>query len=362
MKRRLKKFPKLVLSIILGIIVLFLFVLTIIKINTSAPSKEDKIISFEVSDGSTYSTVARSLKEKNLIKSEFWYRIYVKTSHKSDYLQAGTYTLNTNMDVKQILDTFAKGTKNSGNEVSITFKEGINIRKFIKLITENTKITEEEILNYLNNKEELDKLISKYWFLTDEIKNDKLYYSLEGYLYPDTYSVYTSGNIKDIITNMLNNLELKLEPYKEKIKTSKYTFHQILTLASIIELEAANSDDRNGVAGVFYNRLNNGWSLGSDVTTYYAAKVDLSDRDLYQSEIDEFNDYNTRHAKMAGKLPVGPICNPSIASIEASLNPTNHNYYYFVADKNKKTYFSKNDSEHLSTIAKLKNSGLWYEY
>ena len=361
MKRRLKKVPKLIISLVLLIILVFLGFNVFLKINTSSPSSENKSISFTVNEGSTYLTVASNLKDQNLIKSEFWYRVYLKLKHKSDYLQAGVYTLNTNMSVDDILKTFKNGSK-SDSELSITFKEGINVRKFIKLVTENTTITEEEILEFLNNKEELDKLISKYWFLTDEIKNDKLYYSLEGYLYPDTYSVMSNGSIKDIIVSMLNNLELKLEPYKEKIKASKYTFHEILTLASIIELEAANSDDRNGVAGVFYNRLNGGWSLGSDVTTYYGAKIDLSERDLYQTEIDEFNDYNTRNSKMAGKLPVGPICNPSIESIEASLNPTSHNYYYFVADKNKKTYFSKNDSEHLATIAKLKNSGLWYEY
>ena len=361
MKRRLKKVPKIIISLVLTVILVFLGFNVLLKINTSAPSKDSKNISFTVKEGSTYLTVANSLKENKLIKSEFWYKIYLKLNHKSDYLQAGIYNINTNMSVDEILKVFKNGSK-SDSELSITFKEGINVRKFIKLVTENTNINEEEILEFLNNKEELDKLISSYWFLTDEIKNDKLYYSLEGYLYPDTYSVMENGSIKDIIVSMLNNLELKLEPYKEQIKTSKYTFHELLTLASIIELEASNSDDRNGVAGVFYNRLNGGWSLGSDVTTYYASKVDLSERDLYQSEIDEYNDYNTRHPKMAGKLPVGPICNPSIKSIEASLNPTSHNYYYFVADKNKKTYFSKTDSEHLNTIVKLKNSGLWYSY
>ena len=136
----------------------------------------------------------------------------------------------------------------------------------------------------------------------------------------------------------------------------------MLTLASIIELEASNADDRAGVAGVFYNRLEDGWSLGSDVTTYYAAKVDLSERDLYQSEIDDVNDYNTRPVAMAGKLPIGPICNPSIMSIKAAIKPTEHNNYFFVADKNGKTYFSKTNSEHINTVNTLKKEGLWFEY
>jgi UPF0755 protein len=88
----------------------------------------------------------------------------------------------------------------------------------------------------------------------------------------------------------------------------------------------------------------------------------VHERDLYQSEIDDYNDYNTRNPYMAGKLPVGPICNPGIQSIKAVIEPTNHNYYYFVADKNKKTYFSKTDYEHNAKISELKSAGLWYQY
>ena len=157
-------------------------------------------------------------------------------------------------------------------------------------------------------------------------------------------------------------MEEKLKPYKDEITKSKYSIHQILTLASIIELEAGKANDRAGVAGVFYNRLKSGWALGSDVTTYYAVKIDLSDRDLKMSEIRDCNSYNTRASCMAGKLPVGPICNPSKGSLVATIEPKNHKYYYFVADKNGKTYFNKTDAEHTSTVARLKREGLWFEY
>ena len=126
--------------------------------------------------------------------------------------------------------------------------------------------------------------------------------------------------------------------------------------------ETKTISDRNKVAGVFYNRLNSNLNLGSDVTTYYGIKVDMNERDLYKDEVNAYNAYNTRSSKMAGKLPIGPICNPSIKSIIAVLNPTKSNYYYFVADKNKKTYYSKTYNEHLNTISKLKSQGLWYEY
>lgn len=110
------------------------------------------------------------------------------------------------------------------------------------------------------------------------------------------------------------------------------------------------------------NRLKAGMALGSDVTTYYAFKIELGERDLYKKEINSSNPYNTRSAANAGKLPVGPICNPSLNSIIASIEYTPNDYYYFVADKNNKIYFSKNSTEHNNIINKLKKDNLWYEY
>ena len=114
--------------------------------------------------------------------------------------------------------------------------------------------------------------------------------------------------------------------------------------------------------GVFYNRLKDNWSLGSDVTTYYGAGVDLTERDLTSVELNNANAYNTRVSTMAGKLPVGPICNPSTISIEAALYPTEHDYYYFVSDKTGKTYFTKTDKEHIDKKNELIKAGLWYTY
>lgn len=355
MKRRIKKKPIIILVLIL------LIPIIIYNYSLSSVSNKNEEVIFEVQEGSTYSSLGKSLKEKNLIKSELSYKIYIKLN-KPNNLQAGEFNLNKNMNVKKIIETLSKGSTTSKDNINITFKEGINMRSIVKQIVNNTDITEEEIYNKLKDENYLNELIDKYWFINEEIKNKKIYYSLEGYLFPDTYEVNSKGSIEDIFNVMLNNMERKLEPYKEDILKSKYSIHNILTLASIIEMEAANSDDRVGVAGVFYNRLNSGWSLGSDVTTYYGIKVDVSERDLYQTEIDTYNDYNTRHSKMAGKLPISPICIPSIESIKAAINPTKHNYYYFVADKNKKTYFFKNYNEHVSKISELKRNGLWYEY
>lgn len=354
--KKIVTFQKILITFLATIIV---FCCLTYKYNLSAVSKKSNKIEFEVTENQTFSSIAKNLKEKNLIKSEFFYKLYVKLM-KPTGLQVGTYELNQNMTVEKIVNTLSKGAPVVSSNV--TFKEGINMRKVISLITENTDITEKEILDKLNDKEYLNSLINQYWFLTDDILNENIYYSLEGYLYPNTYQIASHDSLENIFKAMLDEMNNKLINYKKEIEKSDYTIHEILTLASIVELEGSNSNDRSGVAGVFYNRLKSGWSLGSDVTTYYGAKVDMSERDLYQSEINAYNAYNTRNSKMAGLLPIGPICNPSIESIKAVLNPTDHNYYYFVADKTGKTYFSKTANEHVKKVNQLKSEGLWYEY
>ena len=326
--------------------------------NTSAVSKDDSVKQFVVKENETFLSLATSLKENNLIRSEFFYKLYVKLNSAND-LKAGLYELNETMSVKEIIDLLTTGSSKNENNILVTFREGINMRKVMSIITENTNISLKEIKDKLSDNNYLDELINKYWFLTGDIKNKDIYYSLEGYLYPNTYELDRTWNIEKVFQVMLDETDKKLTPYKETIEASNYNIHEILTLASIVELEGANSDDRNGIAGVFMNRLKSKWSLGSDVTTYYAVGIDFGERDLYMNEINDYNSYNTRSSKMAGKLPVGPICNPSIDSIEAVLNPTKHNYYYFVNDCKGKLYMSKNETEHNNIINKLKKENNW---
>ena len=216
-------------------------------------------------------------------------------------------------------------------------------------------------IRYTNNKKFIDKKIAEYWFLTDSIKNSKIYYPLEGYLFPDTYAFLNKDvSCEEIVDTMLREMGKKLDLYKEQINNSEYNIHELITLASIVELEGASADDRAGVAGVFYNRLKDGWVLGSDVTTYYYLKIDdfkqslNGNKNLYTCD----NAYNTRCTSFVG-LPVGPISNPGISSIEATINYKKHNYYYFVADCNKKTYLNKDATGHYNTIQKLKNENNW---
>ena len=144
---------------------------------------------------------------------------------------------------------------------------------------------------------------------------------------------------------MINEMATVLEPYKEDILKKSLSVHQILTLASMVEKEAATTSVRSKVASVFINRLNKNMSLGSDVTTRYAFKIDDQKQVLTKAQYNTKNPYNTRvtDGSMNGKLPVGPICTLSIESIKASIYADNTDYLYFIANiKTLETFFYNN--------------------
>jgi len=328
----------------------------------SRVNKNEEEIEVTIPLGTGSSTIADILKENKLIKSKTAFKIYVKINKVSDF-QAGTYYLKQNMNVKEITEMLKTGIMHDPNQLNITYLEGKNFRWLASKIAEVTNNKEDDVIKLLEDEEYINSLIEKYWFLTEEIKDKNIYYSLEGYLFPDTYAIENKdAKIEDIFEKMLNRMEDILDEYKEEIEDSKYSVHEILTIASIIETESMSNEGRKDVSSVIYNRLNNGMPIQSDVTTYYAVKVDMGERDLYQKELDTYNPYNTRGPNMEGKLPIGPISSVSKNSIEAALNPSDTDYIFFVADKNGKLYFTKTVSEHNNIVNKLKSQGLWYEY
>ena len=329
----------------------------------SPVSKSDKKVVFEVKrfeEDYGMKSLISDLKKDGLVRNESFTYYYVRLN-KFD-VEAGTYILHPNMSLREIFEKISNSSNAKEDTITITFKEGYNMRGIINTITSNTKITEEEILNKLKDTEYINSLIKKYWFLTEEILDPNIYYPLEGYLAPDTYEFKKDATIEDIFEKMLDQEEEVLNTYKDSIEKSSLTLHKIMTLASILELEGNNINNRKQIMGVFMNRLNNGMSLGSDVTTYYAIGVDMSERDLYQSEIDDINAYNTRSSAAGGMIPVGPISNPSKESIDAAVNYLPNDYFYFVADKRNNIYFSKTFEEHNQIISDLMEQGLWYTY
>ena len=324
--------------------------------------KDTSKIEVEIPSGSSVRSIGKILKEKDLIKSPNFFYLYCKL-YKIHDMKATTYILSKNMSLKEIIEILQEGNSYNPDEISITFQEGINMRKVALIIAKNTNNKEDDVYNLLKDTSYLDELIKNYWFLTEDIKNPNIYYSLEGYLYPNTYKFKNKDvSVRDIFKVMLDQTDKILKKYKTDMSNNKYSVHEILTLASVIEQEGVNDADRSGIASVFYNRLNNNMQLGSDATTYYASRVEMNERDLRKDEINAVNAYNTRPAAMAGKLPVGPISNVSDASIKAALYPIKSDYFYFVADKYGKVYFTKTYAEHMAKINQLKSEGAWIEW
>ena len=355
----MKFYHNIYLAFLVLVFSLTVFLYTIYNYGLSKVSNDDTLREVVIEKGSIDS-IAITLYNHNVIKSKLAFNIYVRLTGNKN-LMAATYQLSEDMGTKKIVEILQKGY-NSDKSLNITFKEGINMRQLAKVIAENTVNSEDDVYNLIASDSYLNGLIDKYWFLSDDIKDKNIYYSLEGYLYPNTYNFSDENvSVSVILGKMLDETDKQLSKYRDKLENSEFSVHQIITLASIVELEGIIFEDRRGIAGVFYNRLNSNMNLGSDVTTYYGAKVDMGDRDLYSSEVGECNNYNTRCATFK-KLPISPICNPSIEAIDAALNPDDNNYYYFVADKRKKIYFSKTAKEHNTIINKLKKEGLWYTY
>ncbi len=358
-RKRLKKSVKLFLSLVLVLILILVFTLILYSYMLTGVSNTSKLVKFKVSAGSSVYSIGEKLEKEGLIRSANAYKIYVKLNNVNDY-KAGTYKLDKSYSTKKIVSILRGNTYNE-NGIKITFKEGITIRKVAKEIAKKTNITESEVYEKMEDENYINSLIDKYWFLTDDIKNSNIYYPLEGYLYPETYVFNDDVTVEEIFKNMLDETDSKLSKYKEDINKSDYSINEIITLASVIEQEGMYDSDKKNIASVFYNRLKKNMSLGSDVTTYYAFKVELGERELTVDEINTYNPYNTRGPSMSGKMPVGAISNFFISSLEAALYPNKTNYYYFVADKKGKTHFTKTYEEHQKVIKELKESGNWIE-
>ena len=328
----------------------------------SVNSKNKETILVEIKEGNTSTDIAHILKENNLIRNEIVFKIFLKINGIND-LKSGYFELNQTMNVKSITEKIRKGDSVTPNAITVLFKEGLNIREIASVIAEKTNNTAQNVYDTLEDEEYIDSLIEKYWFLTDEIKHPNVYYPLEGYLFPNTYTFIDKNvPVKEIFSKMLDEMESRLNKYKDKIENSNYSVHEIMTIASLAELEGVKAEDRKDIVGVFVNRLAKNMSLGSDVTTYYAFKVSMGERDLTNKEINTYNAYNTRGPNMNGKLPIGPIANPSKESIEAAIEPSAHDYLYFVADKNRDVYFTKTIKEHDNKVRELKNKGLWFTW
>lgn len=341
----MKKLKNIMLAILIFFTIVIVGLCATYKYMMGPVSKSKDIINIEIPSNTSVKGIANILKEKNLIRNEKFFVLYTKL-FKAKEFKAGYYDIQKNMDIKDIVELLENGSNNNPNKIRITFKEGINIRNIATIISEKTNNSYEDVINKVNDPIYIDKVIEKYWFLTEEIKNPEIFYSLEGYLFPETYIFDNKDvTIEEIFDTMLKYTNKVLTEYKEEIEKNELTVHQIISLASMVEKEAGNNKDKAKVASVFVNRIKQGMSLGSDVTARYANKIDNNKQALSKAQFALQSPYNTRltDGSMNGKLPIGPICNPGKESIEAAIKPEVSNYTFFIANiQTKETFFYDN--------------------
>ncbi len=309
-------------------IVLMIIIYTVIGLQKMQDNSES--VSFEIKSGTGRYEIVENLYSAGIIKNKVAASIYVTVNFMLEF-DAGIYTLDRSSNADDILNSLeTSSNSNIGETLTITFLEGKRVTDYAKVISDNFGYDYNEVLNVFADKSYAETLIAEYSFLTNEILADQIIYPLEGYLFPNTYEFYKTESIEGIIDKLLQETNDKINSVKLNIDNSGYTIHEILTLSSIVEMEAVTADDRKKVAQVVYKRLDIPMSLGMDVTSYYGVQKAMEE-ELTVTDLEEINGYNTRPTSVLG-LPIGPICNSSFESITAALNPSDTNYVYFCAD------------------------------
>ncbi|MDD3241768.1 MAG: endolytic transglycosylase MltG [Bacilli bacterium] len=346
----MKRLKNIALFLVIFSTILVIIGTLIFKYEIGPISNKQDVVEVIIPKGSSVKQIASILKDKKLIRNETFFMLYIKLTNTSN-MKAGIYSLSEDMGVEKIIEQLNDGTDKYEGEISITFKEGLNMREIAKVISEKTNNKYQDVIDKANDSNYINSLKEDYWFITDSLNNDDLYYKLEGYLYPDTYNFIDKDvSVETIFNVMIKEMDNKISKYKDTINNNQLSIHEIFTLASIVEEEASRDVDRPNVSSVFINRLNRNMPLGSDVTTRYAVKLDDYSKVLTASEYATNSKYNTRltDGSMNGKLPVGPICNVSISSLIAAIEPTESTYIYFIANiKTKETFFYDNYNDFL---------------
>ena len=302
---------------------------------------EPKQCVVEITQGSGTKKIAKELKKSGAISSPFLFRVYSKLSGNDGTYQYGVYNFSNELGYKDIVRKL-KTEGATAKTVTVTIPEMSRIDEIMQILEDKGVCTKADFRNaVLNGKYEFD--------FVEEIPEDQVHFKFEGYLFPDTYDFYCydSAECAELaILKMLENTDKKLtEDVRAKIKASGYTIHEVLTMASIVELEAsAATDEMNNVAAVFYNRLS--WDepkmLGSSPTMDYPYGNGRYDTNKNEG------------------LPPGPLCAPSEKAILAAVSPTpNFSATYFVTDSEMKFYYNNSLSAHNQTIANLKKQGKW---
>ena len=325
-------------------------------------------VTVQIPDGASVQEIGSTLEKAGLVKHGIVFGMYTKYKNYSD-LKAGYYNLQKSMSTDDLIKELQKGGTAEAQEpvlASLTIPEGYTIDQIAQAVGQlqgNFKepLTADAFLAKVQDDNFISQEVSKYSNLLESLptKESGARYRLEGFLFPATYSIKESTTIESLIDEMLAAMDKTLTPHYSTIKSKNLTVNELLTIASLVEKEGAKTEDRKMIAGVFYNRLNLGMPLQSNIAILYAEgklgqKISLADDTEIDTTINSpYNVYTN-----LGLMP-GPVDSPSVDAIESSINQTKSDNLFFVADvTDGKVYFATNKAEHDQNVAQHINNKL----
>ena len=327
-------------------------------------------VTVEIPQGSGNKYIGQILKKAGVIKDATIFNYYTKFKNYSNF-QSGYYNLQASMDLDKISKLLQKGGTTEPEKPAlgkILITEGETIKQISNAVAKNsaaskgdnssTPYTAESFLKTIQSADFIEKMVAKYPTLLANLPSkDKATYQLEGYLFPATYSYYKNTTIENLAEQMISTMNSYMSKYYDTISSKGMTVNEVLTLASLVEKEGSTDDDRRNIASVFYNRLNTGMALQSNIAILYAQgilgeKTTLAEDASIDTSINSpYNDYTNT------SLMPGPVDSPSLSAIEATVNPASTDYYYFVADVTTgEVYYAETYDEHKANVEKYVNS------
>jgi len=304
---------------------------------------------FEVQAGESTAEIAQHLADQGLIRSASLFQVWARIRRMDGRLEAGRYTLRSDMTMDQILEQLTHAPEN--REIIFTTVEGLRLEEMAASLEKQGVCSAADFLAAVQQSYDYD-------FLADRPAGA----TLEGYLFPDTYSVLSTYTATRVVNLMLEDFGRRLTPeMRRQARERGLTIHDLITLASIVDKEAVLDEERPIIASVYLNRLAAEMPLQACPTAQYALGYDPEtgrwwrELDFGQlgvtnlAEID--HPYNTYRYQ---GLPPGPICSPGLASMMAVLEPAETDYYYFVAknDGSNEHAFARTLEEHNANIAR----------
>lgn len=313
-----------------------------------AIDKRDHSCEVTVSAGATDSDVIDILKENKLIKNKGFCKLFIKIFHDDDKYVSGSYTLNSDWGIEKMLSTM-QGSANTYETITLTFPEGYTIDQIAEKLEANNVCTASSFIKTMQSVD----FSTEYAFLKNQADKDLRFRTLEGYIYPDTYEFYIGENASSVVRRFLDNFENKwTADYSKQAKELGMTVDEVVTLASIIQAEAANSGQMKDISSVLHNRLDKPGTfprLECDSTEKYlieTIKVTLTSSTTDTQKYIAYRDLYDTYSTDCKGLPVGAICNPGGAAIAAALYPSDTDYNYFRHDVKGNVYYANTFSEH----------------